>query len=255
MSKPPKTEPVADEIIRRSKMLRLASFEDYRAIVDTNAPLETNLLALLDAETTRRSMAKVKAAVKAAGITDHKTMDTFEINAELYPHVNLEELKNLQTCEFIRKQEDVIALAGTGRGKTHLSKAIAYEAIKQGYKVIFRRANQLIIEMAEAKSNKELGKYTAKIKKADLLVLDELGYLTYQKGEAQNLFTVIGERHESGSTFITTNYEFSRWNEFIDDKLLVMAIVDRLVHHSIILNMNNSKSHRIKNSRSKVDRQ
>jgi DNA replication protein DnaC len=89
---------------------------------------ETNLLALLDAESHRRSLARIKKATKAAGIINLKTRDTFEINATLYPHVNLDELRNLQTCQFICDREDIIALSGPGRGKTRLAIAIAHEA-------------------------------------------------------------------------------------------------------------------------------
>jgi DNA replication protein DnaC len=241
-----------NRIIALSQGLRLLSFSNYKESIKQNESFETNLLTLLQLENLRRSDRRLIQRLKASRFPVIKTIDTFEMDPTLLPHVNFDEIKNhLLSCNFINMKEDVVALGPPGHGKTHLASAVGYEAVKRGYKVLFKQADTLVIEMNEAKTEKNLNSYIKKILKVDLLILDELGYLSYGRDEANLLFEIITSRYETGSTFFTTNREFDKWGDFIDDKDLVCAIVDRLGHHSIILNMNGPKGYRLLHARSR----
>jgi len=132
-----------------------------------------------------------------------------------------------------------------------LALAIGYEAVKRGYSVRFKRASDLVNEMAEAKSDKHLTEYIRTINRCSLLVLDEVGYLNYDLFASSLLFQVVSSRYEKASTFYTTNVEFSRWSNFIGDEMLASAIVDRIAHHAFLLNMNGPKGWRLEHAKSK----
>jgi len=143
-----------------------------------------------------------------------------------------------------------VALGPSGRGKTHASLAIGYEAVKRGYRVKFKRASDMVNELTEAKNEKHLQAYIKKLNRCQLLILDEVGYLDYDLEASSLLFQVLGGRYEQGSTFYTTNLEFSKWPQFIGNKRLAGAIVDRISQYSILLNMNGPKSWRLEHARS-----
>ena len=147
-----------------------------------------------------------------------------------------------------------MAIGPAGRGKTHAALAIGYEAVKRGYKVRFKKASDLVNEMSEAKSEKHLVDYIRLLNRCDLLILDEVGYLNYDIGASSLLFQVVGNRYEKASTLYTTNLVFAQWEQFIGDKTLATAIVDRIAHHAIILNMNGPKGWRLEHAHSKKQR-
>jgi DNA replication protein DnaC len=241
-------------IVSLSQELRILSFVNYKSIIEQNKPFDDNLLELLNAEKYRRVELRRSKLIKAAGFPQVKTFDTFNLNNDLLPYVNCEEIRNLITLDFIRNNEDIIAIGPPGMGKTHLAIALGYEAIKKGFKVLFKNADSMINEMIEAKSEKILENYFDKIKKIDLLIIDELGYLTYNNEHTNLLFRIISSRHENRSTIITTNHEFKKWNEFINEGILLHALIDRLIHHSYIINMNGEMGYRLRNSRSRKNK-
>lgn len=129
-------------------------------------------------------------------------------------------------------------IENSGTGKTHLITAISLKACRLGYKVLFKTATTLASELREAHDNYQLRKTEKAIAGTDLLLLDELSYVSYTQDESELLFKVIAERSERTSTVITTNLEFSRWAEMFPNDTLVAALVDRLTYHSSTLNMN-----------------
>jgi DNA replication protein DnaC len=134
------------------------------------------------------------------------------------------------------------------KGKTHLMSAIGMEAIRKGYSVRFRRACDLVTQLSEAKSEKHLSSMLNSLNKCQLLVLDELGYLTLDQKSSNLLFQVLAGRYEVRSTIVTSNLEFSKWPDFIGDPIMATALVGRLVQRSTILNMN-GECYRIKDRR------
>jgi DNA replication protein DnaC len=107
--------------------------------------------------------------------------------------------------------------------------------------------------MSEAKSEKMLAKYTKTLNRCNLLIIDEVGYLPHDTAASSFLFQVISARNETASTFFTTNYEFSKWPQFMEDERVVTAMVSRIAHRAVVLNMNGPKSWRLEHARSRVD--
>jgi len=146
-----------------------------------------------------------------------------------------------------------VAIGPAGHGKTHTAIAVGYEAIKHGYSVRFKRAFDLVNEMSEAKSEKSLTRYIKTLNKCQLLILDEIGFLPFDSTASGLLFQIISARYETASTFYSTNYEFSKWPQFMDDEEMVKAIVSRIAHQAIILNMNGPHAWRLDHARSRKD--
>lgn len=236
------------EIQRLSSKLNLPAISSFRKHVKTSSTFEENLLHLLQLETDLRDRELIKRRIKAAGFLIQKTIDTFQFSEERLPFLKREEVMELLQCEFIANRTNIVAIGNSGTGKTHLMTALAMEAIRKGYSVRFRRASDLVTQLSEAQSEKHLSSMLNSLNKCQLLVLDELGYLTLDQRSSNLLFQVLAARYEVRSTIVTSNLEFSKWPDFIGDSIMATALVDRLVHRSTILNMN-GEGYRIKDGR------
>jgi DNA replication protein DnaC len=155
------------------------------------------------------------------------------------PHLKEGQVDALATCQFIKNNMNVCALGGSGTGKTHLMAAVSRAAVQLGYTVKFMRVSDMLTLLHEASTEKRLGAMMKSLLKVDLLSLDELGYISLNAKKAQLLFDVIAKRSEAGSSiFVTSNFEFSKWKDFISDTVLTKALVGKLAGDSVILNMN-----------------
>jgi len=242
---------IQTDISKTANELCLPVFAHYDKYIKTGRPFEENLLELLKEQAMVTDDARIKRRVRYAGFPVLKTLDTFEMDPERFPYLNFNEFKELATCRFIEEKADVTAVGPPGRGKTHAALAIGYEAIRLGYTVRFKRAADLVNEMSEAKSEKSLSAYAKTLSRCRLLIIDEIGFLPYDDVASNFLFQVISARYETASTFYTTNYPFSKWPQFIKNNEVVTAIVGRIAHHSIVLNMNGSKAWRLEHARSR----
>jgi len=220
-----------------AQTLRLPAFESYAEYVEPGMSIEGALIALMTQECERRRDCLVKKRIRDAGLPNGKTIDTFKIMPTV-PHLKEEHVKSLETCQFIKNKLNVCALGGSGTGKTHLCAAVAHAAIQLGYTAKFIRVSDLLTMLCEASTEKRLGIMMKALLKLDLLALDELGYVSLSIKKANLLFDVVAKRSEAGSTFITSNYEFSKWKDFIGDPVLTKAIVGKLAGNAVILNMN-----------------
>ena len=241
------------DIVKIAKDLNLSVFARYGDYVKTGRPFEENLLELLREQAMETDQARINRRIRYAGFPVLKTLNTFDASAERFPNLNLNEWAELAACRFIEEKADVVAIGPPGYGKTHAAIAIGHEAVKQGYSVRFKRAVDLVNEMREAKSEKILVKYTKTLNSCRLLIIDEVGYLPHDATASNFLFQIISARYETGSTFYTSNYEFSKWPQFIENAGLAEAIVNRIAHHSIILNMNGPKAWRLEHARSRTE--
>lgn len=132
-----------------------------------------------------------------------------------------------------------MAIGNSGTGKSHLVTALGIEAISKGYTVKFRRASDLVTQMTEAVSEKRLSQFIKNVNACDVLIVDELGYLSFDAAGANLLFQIFAARYETKSTIVTSNLEFSKWVTFLGkDEHMTAALIGRLIHLSIILNMN-----------------
>jgi len=176
------------------------------------------------------------------------------MSKERLPNLNFDEVRELATCKFIDEKADVCAVGPAGHGKSHLALAIGNEAARRGYSVKFRRACDLINEMRESSSDKHLTEYARMMTRCSLLIIDEVGYLNYDEAASNLLYQIIGARYETGSTFYTSNHKFSEWPEFIGKNSLANAIVSRIAHNAIVLDMSGPVAWRLEHARSRRDR-
>jgi DNA replication protein DnaC len=141
-------------------------------------------------------------------------------------------------------------MGNPGMGKTHLSIALGILACNDGFRVRFYGAPALANELVEAQENHSLSRLQRQLSKVDLLILDDLSYLSFSRQQSELLFQVISERSERASLVISTNLEFSKWVQFFGDPMLTAALVDRVIHRAHILNMN-GESYRLKEGRAR----
>jgi DNA replication protein DnaC len=238
------------EMIRLyARQLKIPTFADYEEILrqaDPSADFGTLLLELMKTETVSRQENQNKRRLKAAGFPYLKTLDEFDCS-QLNEAVSPLFLNELASCQFIRQRQNVVMIGNPGRGKTHLSIALGLKACSQGFNVLFKNAATLSTELCEARDNYRLGKLERTLAKADLLILDELSYLSFNRHQSELLFKVISDRSEKGSTIVTTNLPFSKWTELFENTTMVAALIDRLTFRSHVLDMN-GESYRLKSS-------
>ena len=238
------------EMIRLyARQLKIPTFAEYEEILrqaDPSADFGTLLLELMKTETASRQENQNKRRLKAAGFPYLKTMDEFDCS-QLNEAVSPLFLKELASCQFIRQRQNVVMIGNPGRGKTHLSIALGLKACSQGFNVLFKNAATLSTELCEARDNYRLGKLERTLAKADLLILDELSYLSFNRHQSELLFKVISDRSEKGSTIVTTNLPFSKWTDLFENTTMVAALIDRLTFRSHVLDMN-GESYRLKSS-------
>ena len=189
---------------------------------------------LLKLELQEREANRINRMVKAAGFRVMKTLDDFVWTpcVELPSGLTREFMVNL---EFLIPKENLIFLGAVGTGKTHLATAIALKTCQQGRRVRFFTAAELANTLLEKNTKGTLNNFLGTLKKAELIVIDEIGFVPLHKDSAELLFQVISDCYERKSLIITSNLEFSQWNTVFVDNRLTAALVDRLIHHSHIV--------------------
>ena len=232
--------PNAELIRLYAKQLKIPTFAEYAEVLrraDPSADFAELLLELMKAETESRQKNQNRRRLKAAGFPYLKTMEEFDCS-QLNDAVSPVFLNELASCQFISDRQNVVMIGNSGRGKTHLSIALGLKACAQGYSVMFKNAATLSTELCEAKDNYRLGKLERTLAKADLLILDELSYLSFNRHQSELLFKVISDRSEKSSTIVTTNLPFSKWTDLFENTTMVAALIDRLTFRSHVLDMN-----------------
>jgi DNA replication protein DnaC len=140
--------------------------------------------------------------------------------------------------EFVNARENVLAFGRSGSGKTHLLCGIAQELICSGRRVFFSPCSLLVQDLLIAKRDLKLNRYLKRLSGFEVLIIDDLGYVQQSREEMEVLFTLLAERYERGSVMITSNLPFSKWESIFKDPMTTAAAIDRLVHHSVILELN-----------------
>ncbi|MED0702271.1 IS21-like element helper ATPase IstB [Aeribacillus sp. FSL K6-1121] len=231
------------------KTLHLAYIADqYEDIVFENK--EQFLCDVLLAEVSSRQAAKVSRLIKKAKFRELKWLKDYEWNDQLHlpATTTKEEICDLR---FLHGKQNLLLLGSPGTGKTHLATALGLKACEKGFEVRFFRVADLVGQLEEALKEGTLQRVKRQIDKCDLLILDELGYVPFQKQGSELLFHIIADCYEHKSVIVTSNLEFGQWNRVFGDNRLTSALVDRLVHHAHIIAFT-GESYRLKNALSSV---
>ena len=228
-----------DIIVLYAKQLRIPSFCQYQEVLrQSDQPgYEEFLLAMMKQELESRRVNQEKRRIKAAGFPHPKTME--ELDLKRLCHVEDAFIHELASCDYIRNRQNIVMIGNSGGGKSHLSIALGLKACQAGFRVKFFTAATLATMLVEAKDQRELQKLEKQLQKTELLIIDELSYLSFNRHQSELLFKVISDRAEKSSVIISSNLEFSRWTELFENPTLITALVDRLTFRSHILNMNN----------------
>ncbi len=228
-----------------SKQLRIPMFNQYQDVIrqlDQNQSYEDFLLALMKLELDSRQESMRRRKMKFAGFPYIKTMD--ELNYNRFEHMNSAFINELASCDFVSKRQNIVMIGNPGTGKTHLSIALGVKACMQGMNVKFYTAANLSNELIEAQDNHKLVRLEKQIAKADLLIIDELSYLTFNRHQSELLFKVVADRAERRSVIVSTNLRFSEWTSMFENQTMVTALIDRLTFRSHVLNMNSDNPYR-----------
>jgi DNA replication protein DnaC len=246
------TPPNHDHLLLRSnlKQLRLptisSEFEKLaREAASVNESFEQYLLRLTELEITSRQTNAIKARIKQAGFPMIKDLDNFDFTA--IASLNKQKVVQMTRPEWIDEHFNACLIGNAGTGKTHLALGIGLSACRQGRRVRFFTAASLVTQLEEAQKQYQLDRCLAKLDKIDLLVCDELGYLSFSRAGAELLFQVFAERYERGSILITTNLPFGEWGQVFQGERMTAALLDRLTHRCHIFDMN-GPSYRFKES-------
>lgn len=219
-----------------------------REAADNNLTYEEFLLGVLEQEVHQRDNNRIQRRIRQATFPMVKTLDAFDFMA--IPSLNKPKVLALADGEFIKHKENIIMVGNAGVGKTHLAIALAFAACRKGYKVKFYTAAGLVNELVAAQHEYRLNKMEKQWLAPDMVIIDELGFVPFNKSGAELLFQYCSSRYERGSIVITTNLEFAKWTEVFGDEQMTAALLDRLTHRAHILNMNGD-SYRFKQSISK----
>ena len=245
------------EIIKLyARQLKTPTFLNYDEIIrqlQSDDGYEEFLKEIMRMELLQRQDNLHKRRIKAAKFPIHKTIDEFDLNR--LENVSKAYIAELVNCDFINQKQNILMIGNCGSGKTHLSIALGLKACQAGYNVRFYTAVNLATELVEAFQEGRLSKLEKSLAKVDLLIIDELSYLTFNRHQSELLFQVISERSERGSVIITTNLEFSKWTELFENEMMVSALIDRVTFRSHILDLNVSESYRFKETKKRLQQE
>jgi DNA replication protein DnaC len=222
-----------ESIEQQMRTLKLGGLAKAWHTVEFESP-EQYVRDLLALEAREREANRINRMVKTAGFHVFKTLDDFVWN-KAFELPNSLSREYMTDIAFLDRKENLIFMGAVGTGKTHLATAIAMKACEQGRHTRFFTAASLANLLLEKNQKGQLATFLNALKKVELVVVDEVGFVPLHKDAAELLFQVISDCYERRSLIITTNLEFSGWNTVFGDNRLTAALVDRLVHHSHIL--------------------
>lgn len=191
---------------------------------------------LIDIEIENRCHKRVARLLKQAKLPREKTLKSFDIAR--IPGLSSSQISKLATGNFIDRNENILLFGNPGTGKTHLSIALSQEWCLQGRKVFYTTAAELMQNLLKAKASLKLNEFIKKLDRFELLLIDDISYVQCNREEADTLFNLLSARYEMRSILITSNLAFDKWDNIFKDKMTTVAAIDRLIHHSHILELN-----------------
>lgn len=207
-----------------------------------NLTHEAYLYELVKHEEDQRGQRRTARLLRASALPPEKTFRTLDLG-RLSPQLQLH-IERLRAGTFLQSATNVIAVGKPGVGKSHITAALGYELILAGHTVFWTPTANLVQRLLAAKRDLRLPQELAKLDKFACIILDDIGYVQHDRDEMEVLFTFLSERYEHKSVMITTNLVFSEWKRIFKDPMTTMAAIDRVVHHSVILDMMGVESYR-----------
>lgn len=198
-----------------------------------NWSLEAFACELLDQELEGRRQRRIQRLLKASQLPPGKTLATFELKRLPLRLQRL--LPVLCEGDFVDHAENLLLFGLPGRGKTHFAAAVGHALVQRGREVLFTPTYQVVGQLLRAKRDLDLERALRRLDRFEVLILDDLGYVQQSREEMEVLFTLLAERYERRSVVITSNLVFSEWNQIFKDPLTTAAAIDRVVHHSQII--------------------
>jgi DNA replication protein DnaC len=209
---------------------------------------ERYLLELIELECQERRQHRIERLLRESKLALEKTMENFD--AQRLPTKASRQLKALLDGTFLDRRENVLVFGNPGSGKTHLLSALGQELIRQGRRVAFSTCSRLVQDLLRAKKDLRLSRAIKKMAYYEALIIDDIGYVQQSREEMEVLFTLLAERYERGSVLITSNLPFSKWEAIFKDPMTTASAIDRLVHHSVIVELN-IPSYRVEQAKKK----
>lgn len=233
------------------KLLKLTTFEsildNYLEIAAKDGKSFIEIIDyLVDQEIQSKEARSEALRMRIAGFPFEKRLDEF--NFKYQPSLDKAVIKEIASLRFIRNAENVVFLGPPGVGKTHLAIGLGIEAIETGFKVHFANASNLVEKLEMADKEKKLDEKLRNLSKFHLLIIDEMGYLPFNDYGAHCFFQLISRRYEKAATIFTSNKSFGEWGDIFRDHVIASAILDRILHHCVTVNIKGD-SYRLKERR------
>lgn len=230
---------VGDQVLLNDhlKYLRLPAMlhqyeECARQALETKETYEGFLLSLVTREVEQRQSNQRKRRIQEARFPLMKTLEDTDLNK--WPGLDTLQFRDYVEGNYLNRKENIVLIGKHGTGKTHAAIVLGMEACRRGKRVLFTTAADLVNTLVEAREEKQLKNYLARLKKYNLLIIDELGYIPFSPEGAQLLFQVFADRYERGSVLVTSNLPFAQWTKVFGEAALTAALLDRLTHRCFI---------------------
>jgi DNA replication protein DnaC len=235
------TQNLSEEVIRCLAELHLPTMRAQYESVARQATAETwsyadYLLELARRECQQRRENRIERLRKASKLPLEKSWAALDLKR--LPAKVVQQLRALLSGDFLDRRENVLVFGPPGSGKTHCLAAVAQELVRSGRRVLFTTCSLLVQELLAAKRDFTLKGMLKRLDQWEGLILDDLGYVQQSREEMEVLFTLLAERYERGSVLLTSNLPFSQWEQIFKDPMTTAAAVDRLVHHSVLVELN-----------------
>jgi DNA replication protein DnaC len=223
------------------KELRLPTFrEHYQSLADQAVRESLShgqyLAELASRECQTRNHSRIQRLMRNSRLLHGKTWDQFQWSR--VPLQVARQMQSLREGSFLDRRENVLVFGKPGSGKTHILSALGEQLVQQGRTVLFATCSFLVQELLAAKRELKLSRLIKKLAAFQALIIDDLGYVQQSREEMEVLFTLLAERYERGSVLLTSNLPFSQWEQIFKDPMTTAAAIDRLVHHSVIIELN-----------------
>ncbi len=231
-----------------------ASLKNYQDLLETAGKDNWSHLELfkrfLSEESALKFQRQTASRISQAKFPTIKTIETFDFNHPA--SIPKQKILSAMDLTFLDKAEGLVFIGPTGVGKTHLSIALAHKAASSGIRTLYTRAVDMINYLIASQSDHSLHRAMKVYSSPKLLVIDEVGYLPFDKQGSDHFFNVISSRYEKGSVILTTNRAFKDWGKIFHDNTVASAVIDRLVHHSEVIKIEGA-SYRVKDRKLKID--